>query len=362
MMQLPRVIFFTLLSLLFLSSCDKDNDDTDEMVETSETMRHYGEEIITHAYVEWQASADVMNDAAITFSAEPSQTNLEQLREELKEAWIDWQYCSPFEFGPAFELSLRSNTNTFPADAEVIQNRIEAGQLPQAPDERGFPAVDFLINGSADADAEILNLYLSDAHAENRSNYLLEITQAISDNATSVRNAWQSGYVEEFAQNTGTQAGSALSLLVNELNKDYETIKRERMALPLGLLTLGMPLPERCEAYYGGYSAELAYEHMLATMNTYKGGDGRGLDDLLNEAGADHEPSGQSLDDAIQNQMENGRACLENMPDPLSETIEQQPETVESCYDELQALVVLLKVDMPSALGVSITFTDNDGD
>jgi predicted lipoprotein len=219
-----------------------------------------------------------------------------------------------------------------------------------------------LVNGSAESDEGIIALFSSEELATSRKSYLLHLTQKIAGNSQSVSDSWSNGYIDDFAQNTGTQAGSALSLLVNELNKDFEMIKRERIALPLGLLTLGMPLPDRCEAYYGGYSAELAHEHMLGIIETYKGGNGRGLDDLLNDAEAFHQPSDQLLDEAIQEQMSSGLAQLESLPDPLSETIEQDPATVEACYDELQALVVLLKTDMPSALGVSITFTDNDGD
>jgi predicted lipoprotein len=35
---------------------------------------------------------------------------------------------------------------------------------------------------------------------------------------------------------------------------------------------------------------------------------------------------------------------------------------VETLYIELKRLTVLMKVDMASLLGITITFTDNDGD
>jgi predicted lipoprotein len=362
MKNTAAVFLFICTLTIVLSGCKREDDDTEQMVETSETMRHIGEAVIAPSYDEWKTSSVQMNSAAVTFTSSPDEVTLADLRLALKESWIDWQYCSTYEFGPAFSLGLRENTNTFPADVEDIQIRIESGALAQNPDERGYPALDFLINGSAQSDQDIILLFSSDENAESRSAFLTNLTEKISDDANTVSGAWQSGYVDDFAQNTGTQAGSALSLLVNELNKDFEMIKRERIALPLGLLTLGIPLPDRCEAYYGGYSSELAYEHMLSIEQTYTGLDGRGLDDLLNDAEAFHQPSDQLLDEAIQEQMAIGIGQLETLPDPLSETVELEPETVEACYDELQALVVLLKTDMPSALGVSITFTDNDGD
>ncbi|MEM9022133.1 MAG: hypothetical protein AAGB22_00230, partial [Bacteroidota bacterium] len=56
------------------------------------------------------------------------------------------------------------------------------------------------------------------------------------------------------------------------------------------------------------------------------------------------------------------QADLDALPDPLSGTIESSQGTVEQVYQEMQQLVVLFKVDMPSQLGILITYQDNDGD
>lgn len=345
-----------------ISGCKPDEDESEETIATSETMQHIGTQVILPSYVEWSVASAELHASAQTFVDDPSQENLDNLRASHKEAWIKWQYCSTYEFGPASSMDLRATTNTFPADIDDIQLRIANENYSEANDEKGFPAIDYLINGSAQSDSDILLLYSSDVNAPFRKEYLTNLTDDISARSAHMVEQWQEVYLEAFYKKTGTQAGSALGLLVNELNKDYEMIKRDRIALPLGLLTFGEPQPQLCEAYYGGYSAELAYEHILSIEDTYTGLYGRGLDDLLNEANAFHMPSNQSLDEAIQSQLEEGKTCLSNLPDPLSETILTNPDLVENCYNELQATVVLLKTDMPSALGVSITFTDNDGD
>ena len=46
----------------------------------------------------------------------------------------------------------------------------------------------------------------------------------------------------------------------------------------------------------------------------------------------------------------------------MSENIINNQTQVEAAYAELQKLIVLFKVDMPSRLGVLITYQDNDGD
>ena len=53
---------------------------------------------------------------------------------------------------------------------------------------------------------------------------------------------------------------------------------------------------------------------------------------------------------------------IESMPDPFSETIINDPVSVNELYIEMLKQVVSLKTDMPSAMGILISYQDNDGD
>ena len=53
---------------------------------------------------------------------------------------------------------------------------------------------------------------------------------------------------------------------------------------------------------------------------------------------------------------------LDAIPDPLSESFINDGVKVEDAYKEIQKLLTLLKTDVSSALGVQISFMDNDGD
>ena len=50
------------------------------------------------------------------------------------------------------------------------------------------------------------------------------------------------------------------------------------------------------------------------------------------------------------------------LTDPLSQGVQGNTAPIEAAYNEIQKLVVLLKTDMPSAMGILITYVDNDGD
>jgi hypothetical protein len=84
------------------------------------------------------------------------------------------------------------------------------------------------------------------------------------------------------------------------------------------------------------------------------------LDDYLRSLG-DTE-FGQQLDADIQAQLIATEAALDQLESPLSEFVVNQQQEAFEVYAELQALVVLWKVDMMSALGVLVTYQDNDGD
>jgi len=88
----------------------------------------------------------------------------------------------------------------------------------------------------------------------------------------------------------------------------------------------------------------------------YSGGDGKGFADYLNALNK------QSLNNSIIAQFDVAISKLEAIPDPLSNSLTTQPAAVNTAYGEVQKLLTLLKTDLASALGVQISFMDNDGD
>jgi len=61
-------------------------------------------------------------------------------------------------------------------------------------------------------------------------------------------------------------------------------------------------------------------------------------------------------------QLTNAKNAVEALPSNLSDAIIDQPSFVETAYTEVQRCIIYTKTDMPSALGIMITYQDNDGD
>ncbi|MEY3445030.1 MAG: hypothetical protein RLZZ519_3311, partial [Bacteroidota bacterium] len=312
---------------------------------------------------------DLLQQACNTFRHTPEDFHYTVLVEHFHTTWAAWKACSPFEFGPAAAVSLRSVVNTFPCDTLQIHNNFTSGtyDLNQVAnlDARGFPALDFLLHGLGDQIATIVDRYQNPADSAHLLGYLSAVVEDIHSNCTNVATQWNSGYLATFKEALGTDVGSSTSMLVNGLNRDLEIIKTASIGIPLGKQTFDTPLPEKVEGFYSQSSLTLATAELEALELIFEGqrtgsAEGYGLREALNAVDALY--NGENLGDAIHAQFQTAKAAVAAIPGPLSEAVVSNRAPVEAAYNEIQKLVILLKTDMASALSILITYTDADGD
>lgn len=358
-----------LVLLLWSTGCKKpkpepDATDGDSYDQTS-MFQNYANNLILPAYQLLQNKLDSLYSNIQTFNSTPNSTNLGNVRSAFLNAYKQYMYTSTYEFGPALSYTYRSSSNVFPTDTTQINSNISAGvyDLNQATqiDAIGFPALDYILFGKNKTDLAIINLFHS---TPNRKQYLLDLCVNLQNRLNLVISGWGS-YSSTFTTSLGNSAGASLSNLVNELNFDYEITKNARVGIPLGKQTLGVPLSEKCEAYYSSYSLVLLAEHVNALEGLFlgrsqSGNNGNGLDDYLDHVGATW--GSTSLNAAIQTKFTELKSLIALVPGPLSNDVISNPAPVENVYAKLQELLVLLKTDLPSALSVYITYVDGDGD
>ncbi len=359
--------YLALIGLVILASCDKPDSNPTNSFDRGPMLKNMGQSVIIPSYDEAVFTAGELVNTAADFVLQSDSANLMLLQAKFSEAYLAFQDVSAYEFGPAKTVALRGNLNTYPSDTTKIENTIVSGiwdfdQL-QFTDAKGLPAIDMLL--FSQSTTETLRLFNSDSNAQNRKEYLKDLTEQIHRLLNDVAIGWSSNgdnYLEVFTSNKGTDVGSGTGMLVNALNKHFERFLRDgKIGIPVGVRSLGIALPEKCEGYSSGISLSLAIKNMRAIERMYNGNNlsnspGIGLDDHLVGIGA------SDLDNSIQQQIAVSTAALESLSDPLSENIVNDQTQVEATYAELQKLIVLFKVDMPSRLGILITYQDNDGD
>ena len=369
---LASALIFTLVTIVACSDDDSDTmpgdgNDGDDIVDPSfnrgELLEDLASNLILPNFESLQASVSAMSVATDNFVENTTEENLVALRSAWIQAVTDHQHCSAFGFGPA-SLNLgpyASVLGVFPVDQAQVETNIIDSDFNLAAsfdrDVRGFYAVEYLIYGVGNSDAQLVAFF-----DNARKDYLQLIVNELKTTFDDIVGEWQASYLQEFINDDGTSAGSSISLLYNEFVQDYENLKNFKVELPAGLTAGQVEAdPTLVEAFYSGISRDLIEEHFESSKNiwsgtTRNGQDIIGFDDYLNsvvggpELVATTEIALASIDGAIGNLPE-GR---------LSDQIDASEVTV--LRDELQSNTANFKSSMSSLLGISITFNSGDGD
>jgi uncharacterized protein len=379
MKSLKKYCLFILLgSVLVLSfnACKKDKKEDEitpeDSFDKSGMLANIGDNIIIPAYASLKISVDSLQLSSNMFVANPTLATLTDLQAKFIRAYKNYEWSSAFEFGPAEIEYFRSAFNIFPCDTLEINNKIANANYTFTAasdlDAKGLPAIDYLLYGNNQDYNAVLARYTTDVNASNSKTYLTALINELKTKCDAVNNGWSASggnYISTFKNSTGSDVGGSIGMLVNQLNFDLELLKNAQVGIPLGKKTLGTPQPSKVEALYSAQSLILVTEHLKSIENIYLGknisnSNGLGFDDYLIHLGTQY--GSGSLNDAINNKFSLAKNKLSLIPGTLSDAVINNPSVVDAAYVELQQLVILLKVDMPSALGVSITYIDADGD
>ena len=318
----------------------------------------------------YKSNVITLDSLVESFTQTPSEEALVDVRNAWVNTLLSWQDISFLDFGPANYIILKEQTNLFPADTTLIEDNISSGtwnlEYNSNYDAKGFQALDYLLNKRGYTDAELVTYLTS---SQNSKNYLNDITDDLLANINYVSSEWvtyKDNFINDFETNS---QGSAISNMINALCLHYEFyLRRGKVGLPLGVFNgfSQQEMPELVECYHYGQSLPFC-KRAVTSLHNYINGvsysneeNGLGLDDYMNFVNAEY--NDESLSTVIDNQFSEITTGLNSLNDPLSNEVIINKADVQVVYQKLQQLVPYIKVDMTSALGVLITYQDNDGD
>jgi len=365
--------------LSFLAACTSEGEGdqpTTIMVNTSafaraDLLANWTDNIIIPSYESFSVAVQTLSEASIAFKADRNEANLTTLRSAWLAAYKSWQHVALFEVGPAEIKGLRLSVNSFPANVEKIISNSTSGDydlnLSSNRSAKGFPALDYLLYGVAETDAEIVTFYAG-TEGVIYTNYIEAIVSDIATLSNQVLADWKQGYNVTFKNNDGASATASVDRFVNDYIFYYEKFLRAgKLGIPLGVFS-NTTLSGNVEAYYEGtVSNELFLEGLIAMQDffngvhfnsTEKGESLASYLDTLNEV-----KEGDDLAKIINNQFNTARTSVTAL-NAFRNEIENNaiPSNMLAAYDEVQRIVPLLKIDMVSAMSISIDFVDADGD
>lgn len=361
-------VFCVLTIVGFLSSCKDDNQKfTPSCIseyDISPLLVNYVDEIIIPRLESFDKQFDECYQEGENFIDNPQLENLIQFRMEYIAVYKLWQTVSAFSFGPGEDVFWVSSFNNFPLNESKVLLDVQDGKMDfSSPDDynKGLPLLDFFLYGLSDSEEGILDSFsINNAYGIYTKAVLDDMDKKLDD----VIGNWQS-YANEFKQKTGTTDGQSINLLVNTLNKDYEYIKRNKIGIPSGVLSLGFTNPREVESYHSGQSLELAKTAIQSSKDLFlgtkfDGTDGEGLEEILRSIGADK--NGVSLADVIINQYDIALERINAIEETLQESVDNDKQNVIDAYNALSEQVIYLKSDMPSVMCIPITYVDNPSD
>ncbi|HXB96355.1 MAG TPA: imelysin family protein [Puia sp.] len=332
-------------------------------------LLNLGNNVILPGYQSLNKAVSSLDSAITDFNSQPGASRLSNVQTLFKNAYLAWVSVSAFNyFGPAYSAQpVLTTLNVFPTSTTRIESNVSAGSTDintfVNTAAKGFPALDYLLFGGGGA---TINGYTTDGLAANRKKYLAAVSADIKTEIGAVATSWNT-YVTTFISGKGNSVSSSLGLLINSMDQDFEITKNDRLGIPLGLIPVGTTAPvqpKEVEAYYSGISVQLALAQVRSVQGIVLGtggnGNGLGLIDYVVAAKAKYGTG--LLSDTIRTVLAVDVQDFQAIPDPLSQSIQTNASPAQAAFTQSQKLVALLKADMPSALGVLITYGDNDGD
>lgn len=372
--------YLPIIALIVIWSCSSDNEDGEISTDDDVTLTfdrgamlvNWADNIILPSYQSFETDLATLKAAFDIFSTTRDAQNLVDLRQAWLDAYIGWQKVSMFEVGPAESVGLRLNMNIYPTDVTLLESNINSGNydlsLPSNRDAKGFPALDYLLNGLEADDTSLVNRFSSGADADKLLAYMSDLIDDMTQLITPVVDEWESPYRDTFVSNDGSSSTASVDRFVNDFIFYYEKFLRAgKMGIPLGVFS-GSTAPNTIEAFYKeDISNQLFLTGLQAVQDFFNGKHfnsstiGESLASYLVDLNTLKE--GAALNQLINNQFNEARNSVTAL-DTFRNEIENNnpPTSMLSAYDEVQKAVPLLKVDMVSAMSISIDFVDADGD
>ncbi|MDW5290340.1 imelysin family protein [Formosa sp. PL04] len=359
--------------VLICFSCSSDNgsDTNISNYDKQAMLINWADNLIIPAFTDYQTKTEDLETKSSAFVNTPNTATLGELRTSWKMAYVTFQNIGIFDIGKATDLHLIETANTYPTTTASIDANIASGDYNLSAQtqfaSQGFPALDYLLYGIGETDQEILAFYTTDTNADNYKQYITDLTAKLKSIAVSILADWNNGYRTTYINNSNAVTGS-LNQTANNFVEDFEkVIRAPKVGIPAGKFSNGALFPEKVEAYYNNtIGKSLLIESIDASLAFFEGKTygtnitGPSLKAYLNAV--DAQASGLPLSTIITDQYDAILITCNLLSNSLSDQVTADNSKMLTTYDALQQNVVYLKVDMISALGLTIDYVDGDGD
>ncbi|MFZ5893597.1 MAG: imelysin family protein [Myxococcota bacterium] len=293
--------------------------------------------------------------AARRLEQAPALPELMALRAAWRRAALAWRRAAAFRAGPLLDSQALTRVLYWPprrgaiAEALTSTRDVDASFVAElGADVKGLYALEYCLFDSAEGSAWA-KLGGGSAHARRLVSLYAEDVCAHAEAAK--RALAQAGYVKAF-----TRAGQdSINLLVSLLAENVERFAVARLNVVLWLASMQRLGPLDVEGGPSGSSHELLLALLLGCQRLYAGSVVANLSDLVRG-------SAERIDAHVTELFARVVAELRALRAPVESVALSQRNRVEAVTSSLRALESALKSELPTALGVTLTFASLDAD
>ena len=330
-----------------------------------ETLINLTDEVVVPAYRQLADDATKLDGQVATLCESPSEAALQDAWQAWRSARASWLQTGAMSFGPVMDRRSASVLDWSPTDTAAIDEAVADAEFSTSADQvrnsysagrRGFGAMEHLLF----RDGALESFSNSPANCA----YLTALAQVAREETAGILADWTevgelgTPYRDYFTDraNLSLIPGDAVEEVVRTQVFLIRDIVHMRMATAMGLRGDGQDLTA-IPGNVADNGLDDLHNELIGMQRIYEGSgeEPAGLAALV-------QPLSEETDSRVRDRLAASIRAVEEVEGPLKTAIAERPEQVQNLYDRLADLQTTMATEVVSLLGVSVGFSDTDGD
>ncbi|GHC47198.1 imelysin family protein [Ulvibacter litoralis] len=301
-------------------------------------------------------------EKAEAFAQNETVQNLTTFQNEWKNTAILWKQCELYNMGDIEDSFIHTRIDTWATNDDNIEGFI-AGSEPidiafinsVGSSSKGIAALEYLL-----FNADISTTLTDFQNDSRRVDYAVALSEDLKNLGAEINGLWI-GYGPTFIDAVDSNLEGGQNQTNNAMVTLVEEVIISKLGRALGDTNGGTLNEEEFEAFRSDISLQMIKANLEEVQKTFTGNfvEGTrniGFDDYIANL------EGNDLRDRINASFDVVTSQLDTFSQSLNETLQSNPEKITALQNACNDLLIILRVDMASFIGSTITFNDNDGD
>ena len=339
-----------------------------DTVDREAALRYITRSVIVAGFQDLASRCRTFSNNIAQLAGNPDEATVDQARQSWVAMFEAADRVRCFQSGPIIKREYAAAFYYSKVTPGVIEGEIsssnkldEAYMAALGGNAKGLFALEYLLFGhtgfpsAPELNADRAKELLIAPASLRRREFLLALTREVVFKAAQLASDWSATGEQDAGPKFAAGGQASINTVVNQLAHAIEDFNQSRLNFALFLPKPLNTQIYRIEASPSGASLQGAVASMEGMQTFYRGENGQGLRDVLKQVNA---PLAKKIDD----QFDATLAAIKAIGEPLDKAVFDKRDAVQNACDKVKALEILFKVDLASALGVTITFISGDGD